>query len=117
MRQTFYTNEQRQIYRAVVPGAHVTLLAVAHVFGREALHVVSRVSNPKGGVYRGVQQPHWVVRLLSSLRLFRPDDRGNPLGVTLCTRQFGRGGKGRAAQHLGLTHFVDNEMDCWAVAN
>ena len=112
MRQTFYNNEQRQIYRAIAPGAYVTLLAVARIFGREALHVISRVTKPEGSMYRGRPQPHWVHRLISSLRLFHVDHTGVPVNVVLCQHRHGRYGKGRAASAFGLTHFVDNDMDC-----
>ena len=35
-----------------------------------------------------------------------------PLDVVLCKQQYGPNDKERAASALGLTHFVDNDMDC-----
>ena len=63
-------------------------------------------------MYKGRPQPHWVHRLLSSLRLFHVDHTGVPVDVVLCKHRHGQYGKGRAASALGLTHFVDNDMDC-----
>ena len=48
--------------------------------------------------------------------LFRLDNRGEPVGVVLCKWAYGREGKGQAASALGLSHFVDNDMDClWSL--
>ena len=57
-----------------------------------------------------------MVRLVASLRLFRRNAEGLPAGVVLCTRHSGEHGKGRCAQQLGLTHFVDNNVEClWSL--
>ena len=40
------------------------------------------------------------------------DHTGVPVDVVLCKHRYGPHGKGRAASALGLTHFVDNDMDC-----
>ena len=117
MRQTY--NEQRQIHRAAAPGAYVTLLAVAYAYGREALHVISKVKKVEGSNYRGRPQVHWVRRFISSLRIFGMDNEGGPAApgdVVLVKKESGPEGKGPAASALGLSHFVDNDMDClWSL--
>ena len=43
---------------------------------------------------------------------FHVDHTGVLENVVLCKHRIGPNGKGRAASALGLTHFVDNDMDC-----
>ena len=94
----------------------MTLLAVAYAYGREALHVISKVQRVDVSTYRGRPQVHWVRRFISSLRIFGMDNQGAPVDVMLVKKKYGPEGKGRAASALGLSHFVDNDMDClWSL--
>ena len=70
----------------------MTLLAVAYAYGREALHVISRVD---GGTSA------WRVRrFISSLKIFGMDNDGVAVDVVLVKKRDGPEGKGRAARPL-----------------
>ena len=76
----------------------MTLLAVAYAYGREALHVISRVQVDGGTTYRG--PVHWVRRFISSLKIFGMDNDGVAVDVVLVKKRDGPEGKGRAARPL-----------------
>ena len=95
-------------------GAFPFVVLFMYTFGSDAIHIISKTNEGTWhSWHKGVKIEHWVVRFLRQT-LF-------PLGlkaknVDICSRKTGWNGKGPAAKKAGLTHMVDNDMEClWAV--
>ena len=110
--------EGDDLYKAVTPGffAFALLFGMAH--GLENLYIVSRTHSGKWYSYHK-KYGHveaWTVRFVRQTGLV---EMGMPLNhLHLCERKSGEKGKGAIASKLGLTHHIDNDIEClWSMVH
>lgn len=98
-------------YPATTEGAYAFLVLFVAEHGPDSVHLISRTNTANWYSWCGnTCIEHWVVRFAKQLGLLElgvPEDH-----IHLTRHRTGKRGKGPVAKRLGLTHMVDNDLEC-----
>ena len=107
--------EEGIIHTAAQIGAYCFCVFFLLRYGPENLFIISRTDTGEWyNTHSGHQIETWVVRFVRSMGLFA---LGVPeQNMRLCTSRSGKEGRGPCARKFGLTHMVDDRLEClWSV--
>ena len=105
-------HEGHDIYRSTTPGAYACVMLNCAIYGPDSVNVVSRTQKGEWfSWYHNRRIEHWVIRYLrNGLCIF---NMGVPeSNVVLTCDSHGPHGKGVPIKDLGITHFIDNTVEC-----
>ncbi len=102
-------------YRSAAKGAYAFLVLFTAKYGADSVHLISKTNSGQWYSWRGdTRVEAWVVRFAKQFGLPEcgvPEDH-----IHVTKHKSGKYGKGLVAKDLGLTHMVDNDMEClWSV--